>query len=117
MKQLEPYLTKEYLQDFDPADYSKREIIDKETGTVKAVHYYTEGINAFKTYVEPNIDEFRALIKINDVIDPLMWLVNIEPKIGVNYSKYLRVKALYSKLKGNKNILQKIAVEYEKFGE
>lgn len=108
MEQLGKYFTTEFLRDFNPEDYSKHETIDESTGEVNCVRYYVDGLNVALTYVEPDIEEFKALVFANAVIEPISWLVKIEPVIGVSYSKYLYVKALHSKLKNNKHMYNKV---------
>lgn len=57
-----------------------------------------------KSYHELNIEKFRRVINHPKVIEPLDYLLNIEPKVGVAYKRYLYVKALQSKLvKNGKN--------------
>ncbi|WP_075308566.1 hypothetical protein [Bacillus wiedmannii] len=108
MEQLEKYFTTEFLRDFNPEDYIKYEIIDEATGETKYVRYHVDGVNVALTYVEPDIEEFKALVFANTVIEPISWLVKIQPAIGVSYSKYLYVKASQSKLKNNKHMYKKV---------
>lgn len=73
--------------------------------------FYNEEFLKDYDYHELNIEKFRKVIGHAKVVEPLDYLLNIEPKVGVTYQKYLYVKALHSKLTKNKknfNHVQKL---------
>lgn len=117
MNQLDQYFTTDFLQDFDPVDRIKREIIDEETGEILQVMYDVEGVNVTSRYIKPNIEEFKELVFANKVIDPLLWIVKIHFTIGIEYKKYLYVKAQHCILTGNKNNYKKVMQLWKQFGE
>jgi hypothetical protein len=76
LKQLQPYLTEEFLKSYD--------------------------------YHELNIENFIKTVFHHKVVEPLEYLLNVEPKVGVPYKKYLYVKAIHSKLKKHKKNLDEV---------
>lgn len=70
--------------------------------------FFTEEFLESYDYHELHIDKFRRVISNAKVIEPLDYLLNIEPKVGVTYDKYLYVKAMHSKLTKNKKNFDRV---------
>lgn len=77
--------------------------------------YFTEEFLKTYDYRELHIDKFRKTINHPKVIEPLEYLLNVEPHVGVCYERYLYVKAVYCKLKKDKNALKKIKEYWDVF--
>jgi hypothetical protein len=70
--------------------------------------FFTEDYLKSYDYHELNIEKFRKLIEKTKVADPLTYLLELESKVGVPYQKYLYVKAMESKLRGNGKNFEKV---------
>lgn len=70
--------------------------------------YLNEEFLKDRDYYELNIDKFRRVLNHAKVVEPLDYLLNIEPKVGVIYDKYLQLKALQSKLVKNKKNYERV---------
>lgn len=80
-KQLQPYLTEEFLKSYD--------------------------------YHELKLQNFIKTVFHSKVFEPLDYLLNIEPNVGVPYQKYLYVKAMHSKLKKNGKNFERVQKLWE----
>ncbi|MED2708632.1 hypothetical protein [Bacillus toyonensis] len=70
--------------------------------------YFTEEFLKTYDHYKLNIDKFRKTINHPKVIEPLDYLLNVEPHVGVSYETYLYVKAVHCKLKKHKKGLSDI---------
>lgn len=74
----------------------------------KLKDYLTEDYLKSYDYHELNIDKFKKAILMSAVAEPLEYLLEVEPKVGVPYQKYLYVKAMESRLRGNGKNFDKV---------
>lgn len=65
-------------------------------------------LNVWTTLEPPNLDVIKVLVKANQVIDPLSWLIKFENIVHVNYDKYLELMECKAINNNNQKMLKTV---------